>query len=240
MFPKPADSDVESRGERSPDRVDESGDVLQEPPTVSDRADSQQLDPLKYREEVGLTAQIDQPSQASQPEYPKVSDASAPAGSEENIATAPPLLDAPIAPETALVPEIEVHEDAPDLRGDVTAPMAADSQADGPVMLDEQWLRQQTRSHFTVQLAASGNLERLRGLSESLPDTFERAWFAVERDGRPWFSLVAGSYSDSASAQASISRLPAGFRENKPWIRSFASIQDALESSSGAADSPER
>jgi DamX protein len=239
-FPKPADREVESLGERSPERADESVDVLQEPPPVPDRADPQQFDPLKYRGEADFPAQIDPPSQASQPEYPNLSDAPAPDESQENIATAPPLLDAPIDPETARVPEAEVQEDAPDPRGDVTVPMAAESQANGPVMLDAQWLRQQTRSDFTVQLAASGNLERLRGLSESLPETLERAWFAVERDGRPWFSLVAGSYSDSASAQASISRLPAEIRGNKPWIRTFASIQDVLESSSDAAGSPER
>jgi DamX protein len=103
-------------------------------------------------------------------------------------------------------------------------------------MLDERWLRQQTRSHFTVQLAASGNLERLQELSGSLPDDLERAWFAVVRDGRPWFSLVAGSYADPASAQASISRLPARIRANEPWIRTFASIQDALEPSSATDD----
>lgn len=222
-------------GESLPEGIDPFRGVFLDPPPVPDRAHTDPSDWPKPWDEADLPARTVESDPVGQPEHSTLALTPTPNGSPENAETPLPEPETK-APEAVLVPQNQVGEDARGQTGVGADPMVAESQANGPVMLDESWLRQQTRSDFTVQLAASGNLERLQGLSESLPEDLERAWFAVVRDGRQWFSLVAGSYADPASAQASISRLPARIRANEPWIRTFASIQDALEPSSSAPD----
>ncbi|HSM27447.1 MAG TPA: AAA family ATPase [Thioalkalivibrio sp.] len=234
--PTPLEPASERRGEWSPEGIDPSGDAFPDPAGVPARADSEPSHWLEHWEAADLPAGTDEPGPVGQPEPSSLAEVPIPDGPQISSETPVPQPEATVAPETVPVLQTELDDETQDLRGDSPAPMAAESQADGPAMFDEQWLRQQTRSDFTVQIAASGNLEKLQALSQSLPDNLERAWFAVEREGRPWFSLVAGSYTESASAQASISRLPAPIRENEPWIRTFASIQDALEPSSATDD----
>lgn len=234
--PYPPEPALQDRGALSPERVEPSGGAFPDPLPLPARTDPEPAHWLKQWEVADLPTTVDESGPVRQSEPSKPADAPASDALPADGETPLPQPEVTTAPEPVVVPATEVLEDVRDQPADTAVRIAAESQADGPVMLDERWLRQQTRSHFTVQLAASGNLERLQELSGSLPDDLERAWFAVVRDGRPWFSLVAGSYADSASAQASISRLPVRIRANEPWIRTFASIQDALEPSSATDD----
>lgn len=52
----------------------------------------------------------------------------------------------------------------------------------------------------------------------------EGAYFESQFQGRPWFSLVYGSYESAEAAQRALDRLPASLKGASPWIRQFRDI----------------
>jgi len=53
-------------------------------------------------------------------------------------------------------------------------------------------------------------------------------YFRTRRDGKDWYALIYNSYSNKEDALAALEKLPLSWRENRPWMRSFASIQKEL------------
>ena len=47
----------------------------------------------------------------------------------------------------------------------------------------------------------------------------------TERNGRPWYVLLYGSYPDKATAQRELPRIPADLKPGEPWIRMRADIR---------------
>ncbi len=55
----------------------------------------------------------------------------------------------------------------------------------------------------------------------------EAGYFAFERDGTTWYSVVVGEYTRYAEATAAGKRLAARLGGSQPWVRKFAVIQEA-------------
>lgn len=91
----------------------------------------------------------------------------------------------------------------------------------------KDWLALQNPKHFTVQIYSNQNLNRVKqfALTHKLDNTH---YYPVTVKGATIYRLVWGSYQNRARAQLAIKQLPEKLRQQKPWIRSFASIGKEL------------
>lgn len=86
------------------------------------------------------------------------------------------------------------------------------------------WLQQQSPDSYTLQLLGTANEQALVDFARRNKIEGRAAYFATRRDGRPWFTLVYGSYADPLSARAAIKTLPPALRNQRPWIRRMGDI----------------
>ncbi|MFU8837802.1 MAG: SPOR domain-containing protein [Thiohalomonadaceae bacterium] len=122
---------------------------------------------------------------------------------------------------------------APAATGSVPAPSAA---ATGPTAVsvdlsgvkDDAWVWSQDPARYTIQLAAAANEQTIREAMQGLSLPGERVVVQTQRDGRPWYVIIYGSFADRETARATIARLPPALQASNPWPRGFASLQDEM------------
>ena len=54
------------------------------------------------------------------------------------------------------------------------------------------------------------------------------ALFHTLYKGKNWYVVVTGDHRDRATAMKAIEKLPAAIKRQKPWARSFASVQSGI------------
>ncbi len=96
---------------------------------------------------------------------------------------------------------------------------------------DVAWLLEQNPRHYTIQLVAGRDRSTIRQFIRSHGPADGAVYFRTIRDGREWYALVYNSYGSRAEASAALNRLPRAWRKYRPWMRSFASIQQELHHS---------
>ncbi len=90
---------------------------------------------------------------------------------------------------------------------------------------------------YTVQLMTMSSRERLetwtaeRNLGD-LPVA------RLERDGAFYYALLLGVYDSFPQAEEAMTRLPPGFDDKTPWVRSLGSLQAAMRQADALAESP--
>lgn len=171
-----------------------------------------------------LTAPDTAPQAESGADTP--ADSPAPAALAEAVPESSPQAAPEASPEAEPVPTPEAQP------RETPAPVteAARDTGDSAALRDTVWLREQPAGHYTIQILALSDLQSLRRYGREQGIDMELAWFRTVRDGRDWYVLVAGHYADAEAARAAIAGLPEAVRENKPWVRSFGSIQEAMAS----------
>lgn len=90
------------------------------------------------------------------------------------------------------------------------------------------WLWSQDPQAYTIQLAAAENREAVENVMRQLVLPGERMVVRTQRNNGPWYLLIYGSFTDEASASATIGRLPKAQQKAKPWPRRFASLHDEI------------
>jgi len=96
--------------------------------------------------------------------------------------------------------------------------------------LGPDWVRERPVGQFTIQIIAGNDLEALHSFARRLSMETDVAWFSTRRGDQDWYALVTGEYPDLTSARAAAAQLPAAVRRNQPWIRTFGSVQQAMDS----------
>jgi len=96
--------------------------------------------------------------------------------------------------------------------------------------LGPDWVRERPVGHFTIQIIAGNDLEALHSFARRVSMETDVAWFGTRRGDQDWYALVTGEYPDLTSARAAAAQLPAAVRRNQPWIRTFGSVQQAMDS----------
>lgn len=91
-----------------------------------------------------------------------------------------------------------------------------------PLIQGEEWLHNQTLSHFTLQLLATRDSAGLIRFAQQQKFAGPLVHFVVEHQGKEMHLLAQGSYATRAEAVRAAKKLPQGIR---PWIRTLASIQ---------------
>jgi len=106
-------------------------------------------------------------------------------------------------------------------------PMAASSDETIP---GAKWLKAQPADYFTIQLAGSPDEKNIiRYITRSSLDG-ELAYVLLERKNRSsWYVVLHGSFESRAEANRIVEFFPPELKKNKPWIRQFSKLRDALD-----------
>jgi septal ring-binding cell division protein DamX len=91
------------------------------------------------------------------------------------------------------------------------------------------WIDSQDPQHYTVQLIAVGSEAAAVRFIHNRHLEGEAAYYAQTRNGKPWYSVIYGSYPDREAARQALRRLPPALSSASPWVRRFGDIQLMLE-----------
>jgi DamX protein len=93
----------------------------------------------------------------------------------------------------------------------------------------ESWLLKQKPSSYTLQLVGLRDEAGVRRFIQRHPlPGGEIAYFRTDRQGKPWYSVLYGIFSDRDTAVAERAKLPPGLRRTDVWPRSLESVQKEL------------
>ena len=104
----------------------------------------------------------------------------------------------------------------------VTPTVAGSSDSAG----DAQWYKQQAKSRYTLQVL--GTRSEATALAFVKQNRTQYHYFRKQHQGQVLFVVTFGSFADRNAAQAAINSLPEKIRNDKPWPRTFLSIQQEL------------
>ncbi|HEY5700856.1 MAG TPA: SPOR domain-containing protein [Gammaproteobacteria bacterium] len=130
----------------------------------------------------------------------------------------------PEAPATA--------EQSPSAAPEKAAPPASDPPAPTKVAARPaahgRWIAGAEPSGYTLQLLSDTDEANVKRFVARNIRPGEGDYFATERDGQVWYSVVYGVYDSYSAAKQAVSALPAAFGDRKPWIRKVGSIQQLM------------
>lgn len=92
----------------------------------------------------------------------------------------------------------------------------------------KQWILSQPENNYTIQLFGSGNESQVTDYINKHQLAGKVAYFYVVREGKPWYSVIYGSFSDAQKARSTVSTHGDLF-ENSPWVRQFKGIQATIK-----------
>lgn len=92
----------------------------------------------------------------------------------------------------------------------------------------DSWLWSQNPSNYTLQLAAGTDKKAIQTFIKRHRLYGKAVYFHTLRDGKDWYILVHGSYSEYSQAKQAISQLPLAVQKLKPWARKFSVIHAEL------------
>lgn len=91
---------------------------------------------------------------------------------------------------------------------------------------ESQWYKQQARTRYTLQVFGTRTESTAQVFVKKNSSQYH--YFRKLHQGQALFVVTFGSFADRAAAQAAIATLPEKIRNDKPWPRTFLSIQQEL------------
>jgi len=82
--------------------------------------------------------------------------------------------------------------------------------------------------HYTVQILGMHNKNKLQSFMNEAKLKGKVRYCRGNHQGKPWYILVYGEYATREEAQKVMAALPEEVKKQKPWVRSFASLQGTL------------
>ncbi len=95
--------------------------------------------------------------------------------------------------------------------------------------IDERFLLEQQEDNYVLQVLAAGSRQAVDAFVARQSNRAELKVFAAQRQGKPWYVVVVGVYSNKADARRAIERLPAEQQKAGPWPRSLLSVHAEID-----------
>lgn len=95
---------------------------------------------------------------------------------------------------------------------------------------DANWLSQQNPENYIIQIASGYSKRTLADFISRYADTLKPqdfAWFKTLRNGRDWFVLVYGNYSNFDIAMKKLDSFPQSIQKSRPYIRTVSGAIDS-------------
>ncbi|MDH5408461.1 MAG: SPOR domain-containing protein [Gammaproteobacteria bacterium] len=93
----------------------------------------------------------------------------------------------------------------------------------------EAWIWSQNPGHYTLQLLGTHNISSLKSFISQHKLRGKVVYYHTQRDGKDWFALVYGNYTDNSKAKTAADQLPSDLKKRKPWIRNFSAIHAEMD-----------
>ncbi len=156
---------------------------------------------------------IEAPRDPSPPERPVAADpVPLPPVAASAPASAPAAAPAP-------TPGPQVAAPAQPASGVATAP---------PGARGADWYRQRPPGEYALQLLGTRSRQAAVEFVARHSGVRDLGYFETRHEGQPWFVVTQGAYAGRQQAQQGVAALPEALRNQKPWPRSMASIQQSL------------
>ncbi len=149
---------------------------------------------------------------------------SLPSAQPKEVITASKVAAVPLAQKTTQ--NIKPNVQTPVKLEAATAKVAPVAPAVSGTAGDSQWYKQQATSRYTLQVL--GTRSESTALAFVKQNQSQYHYFRKLHQGQVLFVVTFGSFPDRATAQAEINSLPEKIRNDKPWPRTFLSIQQEL------------
>ncbi|MDH5447236.1 MAG: SPOR domain-containing protein [Gammaproteobacteria bacterium] len=89
----------------------------------------------------------------------------------------------------------------------------------------EKWVSNQAPTNLTLQLLGSYVLNPIHQYIKQHRLSDKTVIYKTQRENRDWYVLFYGSYKSTQQAMQAIQSLPVAAKTQRPWMRTFASIQ---------------
>lgn len=188
------------------------------PEEADDAVELAEIEPLTSAAEEPLESEVQQrladavARVEARRQEAEAAEAAAQAEAEGTLEPAAPEPSTP-APQPAAEPE-----PAP-----VTAPVASPAPAPQPA---QGLLANAADNEYTLQLVGVRNRASVEAILSELDNPERYDIVTSSYQGRPWYVLIHGRYSGPSAARADIANLPARFRDQEPWARTFSSLRN--------------
>jgi septal ring-binding cell division protein DamX len=147
-----------------------------------------------------------------------LADAPVPVGAVVAAPPAPVVQTPPVLAPQALAAIVPVVKSSP-----ATTKSKPAVSKDAEPMAEKAWRAAPNR--FTVQLAAAYGESAIKGLAAKLPKTHPHLIYRTQREGKPWFVLIYGSFATREAATTAKAQLAASLKgESSPWVRSQGDV----------------
>jgi DamX protein len=85
---------------------------------------------------------------------------------------------------------------------------------------------------FMLQVLGSSSEEGVREYVKRYVGRLPVSYFRAEMRQKPWYVVVVGPYASRELAEQAVQKFPLKVQKQQPWVRSAASIQEAIKSRS--------
>jgi len=92
----------------------------------------------------------------------------------------------------------------------------------------EQALLALPAASYMLQLTGSVSERRIQEFVEKYSHRLSLSYIELRRNGAPWYIALSAAEPSRQAAQAAVKALPEALRRQQPWVRSVASLQQAL------------
>ena len=103
---------------------------------------------------------------------------------------------------------------------------------DGRLAATQRWLAKQTPTTYSIQLLGASDEEQLKRRLNILSKSIEMNKLFVYRTvakGKPFLTVLYGSYGDRGAAQGALAELPADLKAYRPMLRTVQGIRREIE-----------
>lgn len=90
---------------------------------------------------------------------------------------------------------------------------------------ERSWIGAQPAGNYTLQLMGASQEASVRAFIDGQGIAAHAAYFETRYQGKPWYSVIYGSYPSRQSAVRALAELPSSMKTASPWIRRFGDVR---------------
>ncbi len=199
--------------------------------TLQEPADTSETAPPAAEPAQPMKPQMTEPLQETNPpassSEPSISPPSPTPAQPQETAPAPrsESEQAPTSPQSSADPPSQTLTPTAGTALGLQTPAATSQSSD---IKGRDWISRQDPRHFTLQLASSLDEAAIIRLIHKRRIEQQAAYYSTGQNGRTWYSLIYGNFTNRSSAHRVMRHLPRRLLRNSPRIRSFREIHTQL------------